>query len=437
MKHSVFRSFAWWFLVGTFLNTSAHAAVTLLDQNDWKVLLGGFAELDTIVDSTRGLVETLGSAPIARPGTLNGTNGQTQFSPRNSRISFAAMAPTVSDWKSKGYLEFDLLGLTNSGSEGATYTSPTLRMRHAYLMADNDDWQIIAGQTWTLFGWQTYYLPPTVSVAPVTGVVYQRTPQITALKKFGDLVVGASLSRPTQKDSQLPNLDTGAKYSITSRKAPYLNSSSGEVTLQPMSVALSGTLRNFQTPNGNGLGGTTRYLGYAAALDTMVPIIAASEAEHGHALLLSGELTAGSGYGDAFTSWSGNLGAFAANQTSVANTSINLDPGLAGINANGSFQLVNLQTFNLVLQYHLPSQWSTYVNVGYGRLNSSNAAELVNSNIGKNVIYTRSEILFANIYHDFTKQIRAGIEYSISQTTYADGVQAQNNRIQVSSWFRL
>ena len=55
-------------------------------------------------------------------------------------------------------------------SETAFYTSPTLRVRHYYLQAEKDAWKLIAGQYWTLFGWQAAYVLPSLSVAPAPGV---------------------------------------------------------------------------------------------------------------------------------------------------------------------------------------------------------------------------------------------------------------------------
>ncbi len=430
--------FGWVLTLGfLFFNSMSFGAVTLFDQNDWKVMLGGFAELDIINDNTRSFTETMGSSPIARPGTLSGENGRTQFSIRNSRIAFTVMAPVVDGWKSKVHLEFDLLGTNNGPTEASLFTSPTMRARHAYFLVENEDWQIIAGQTWTLFGWQTYYMPASVSVAPIAGVVYQRTPQVAVLKKFGELQAAASLSRPTQRDTQLPNLDVGAKYAFEGRKVPFQNSASGEVTLQPMSVAVTSTVRNYESPNGNGISGKTHYAGYGVAVDTMIPILTAEKAEeHGHALLFSGEFTTGQGYGDAFTGWTGNLRPDTSTETSFVPTSLNLDPGIAGFDANGNFQLVKLVTFNLVLQYHLPSEWATRVNVGYARINSSNNNAIGPLTTGA-IAYNRAEVIFANVYHDFTKQIRVGLEYAYGRTTYVDAITAQNSRIQVSSWFRL
>src|SRR6185312_12861434 len=115
-------------------------------------------------------------------------------------------------WKTKGYLEFDLLGYeapinanpaTNAtNSEASYYTNPTMRVRHAFLNAESNGWQVLAGQTWTLFGWEPTYVLTTASVPPGPGTIYQRTEQLTGFKtmQLGEsskLQVGVSMARPS------------------------------------------------------------------------------------------------------------------------------------------------------------------------------------------------------------------------------------------------
>lgn len=99
---------------GFLFTFSAHAAVTVLDNNGWKVSLGGFLETDFIHDSTRSLTEIGQNGAIARPDALNGQSGRTQFSIRNSRLSFNVEAPEAEGWKARGYYEMDFLGFDPS-----------------------------------------------------------------------------------------------------------------------------------------------------------------------------------------------------------------------------------------------------------------------------------------------------------------------------------
>src|SRR5262249_40117008 len=158
---------------------------------------------------------------IAKHGSIAGNAGRTQFSPRNSRVSFGVNAPAEDGWQSKGYLEFDLLGYNpppGNNTESAFYTNPTLRLRHAYIQTDKNGWKFLAGQAWSLFGWQPYYNVSTVTLPPVSGVLYERALQATVVKSFkvGDqqnLEIGMSVVRPVERDSQYPGMDVGTRLS--------------------------------------------------------------------------------------------------------------------------------------------------------------------------------------------------------------------------------
>src|SRR5207237_626989 len=129
---------------------------------------------------------------------------------------------------------------------------------------------------------------------------------------------------------------------------------SGDAKAEPLSVGVSGTFRQFMTPNNQGsTPDSVRYSGGAFALDALIPVISASdEKDVSNTLVLSGEFTSGLGYGDEFPSWTGNLAQWS---TGTAPTSTpNLDAGQGGFDSSGSFQLVKLQSWNTQVQYHLP-----------------------------------------------------------------------------------
>src|SRR5438128_326073 len=90
----------------------ASASVTLLEKDDWKVQMSGFVEMDMFRDSKRAFNEVAGNGAVPRTGdaSFNGDNSRFQSSIRNSRLAFTVIPPQAGDWKSKGYLELDLLG---------------------------------------------------------------------------------------------------------------------------------------------------------------------------------------------------------------------------------------------------------------------------------------------------------------------------------------
>jgi len=428
-----------------FTSSSALAQVTLYDQNQWKVTMGGFIELDTIYDTTRSLTEVAGSSALAKKGTFDGDNGRTQFSIRNTRLSFGVTAPVVDDWKTRGYLETDFLGydptVASSGttnSEGSYYTSPTLRIRHAYLTGEKNGWQILAGQTWSLFGWQPNYVLATVSVAPVTGTLYQRSERIGVMKTVsGDtqsLQVAASFQRPTQRDGRIPNFDLGVKWSDDSRKGGF-SSANSDIKTQPLSLGLSGTYRNYTYPTTTtSIDDSTSMAALALAANALIPIIASSDGKDvSHTLTAVGEFTVGQGYGDEFPSWSGGL----AQLSTAAAAPLNIDSGVGGYNSNGTFELVKLRTWNTQLQYHFEGQ--TFMTAGYGQLWSSNMGDFAaGSGQTASKQYDRSEAKFVNLAHDFTPQMRVAFEFDQFTTHYsADNSVNHDNRYMIATYFRF
>jgi hypothetical protein len=430
---------------GFLMSPEARAAVSLVDS-DWKVKLGGIVEFDTIMDSTRGLAEAAGNGPIARRGTANGDNGRTQFSIRNSRLGFSVEAPRLEGgWDTRAYVEFDALGYDpgpapapQQTSETTAVGSTTFRTRHYFLQAANDDWDVLAGQTWEFFGWQPYYFLNTIQVSPLPATLFNRTPQLRVVRKGTCDRLGyqaaLAISRPPQRDSQYPGLEGGVRVTMDSRKSGFNGGSGGAWGLQPMSLAVSGTFREFKYQNpGSNVDSTARISGAALAVDSLIPIIASPDGKSvGHTLTFVGEFTTGSGYGDQFGGWTGGIRA-PLNGTgatgAAANT--NLDAGLGDYFTDGAFHLIHLMTWNAQLQYNFADSSRTWMTLGHSSLFSNN----ISSAVDVTDPYQRTESNFINVYHDFTKQVRVGLEYALLRTQYTDATWANDNRYQASVWF--
>lgn len=437
--------FSFIFISTLLANSLSQASVTLLDKDDWKILMGGFVEVDTIYDSTRSFVETIGNNPVSKPSTVKGDNGQTQISIRNTRLAFTVLPPTQNDWKTKGYFELDFLGydpLVPATTEAAFYSNPTMRIRHAYFSAENNGWSISAGQYWSFFGWNPSYVLSTVSVNPVAGTIYQRTTQITGIKTIqmnesDKLQLGVSLARPSQRDSQMPNIDAGARYSVGSIKSGF-SSATGDINAESMTLAVTGTLRQYVTNASNDLstGDLARFYGEAIAIDTLIPIIPSKDGKDiSNTLTFAGEFTTGAGYGDSFNGFAGLPQATSATGAS-ATPSANLDPGIGGNDVSGNFVLAKLQTWNSQLQFHFAEDWHSFATLGYGQLFFQNSGSYLGAT------YDKSEDLFLNVFHEFSKQMRVGLEYDRVSTHYVDNANVTNtfavdNRVQVSGWFRF
>jgi hypothetical protein len=436
-----------------FMVSSSQASQTILEKDDWTIKLSGFVEFDSITDSTRSLTEVPGNTPIDRAGTFNGSNGRTQFSIRNSRLALDVAAPMVDGVKSRGYLEMDFLGYDAappSQTEAGFFNNPSLRVRHAFLEVETEnDWKFLAGQTWQILGWQPYYFLNTVDVAPLAGQLYGRTVQAHALKQaqFNDVTLQGMIgvSRPPERDSSYPSLDGGLRVAYEGRKSGFVGGSTGKQRTQPMSIGVSGTFREIEIPNvGGGVSDNTKYPAGGFAIDAMIPIIASSDGKDvSHTLSISGEFTTGSGYGDEFNSWTGNVAnplSSAKNGTAAALVAAghpaDLDAGVGDFDANSAFHLMHLATFNTQLQYTFNEK--NWIDGGYAQLFSNNVDTLVATNgltSSGNIPYDREQVMFVNLFHDFTSQLRMGLEYDFTRTTYGDGETGRNNRYMASAWF--
>ena len=432
-------------------STSFARELRLFDHDGWKLSLTGFFELDAISDSTRSFAESANNGPVSRSDTAAGQSGRTQFSIRDSRIGFALVAPDADGWKTKAWLEFDFMGTTPSpGSASGTsesnfYNNPSLRLRHASVTAESGGWQLLAGQTWNLFGWQPYYFIPSLQAPAFPGQAFSRTAQLrvtkaTDLSSDVDLHGAFGVMRPPQRDSEYPGLEGGLRFALNSRKSGFTGGAIGARKAQPMSLGLSGALREFAIPRNaaNPDGELVHYPGSALAVDFLLPVLAArGDQDVGGSLTLGGEFTTGRGYGDEFPGWTGNLANPLNSVKTAPQANANLDGGLGDFDSAGAFRLVDLNTANLYFQYHLATESRAWISGGVSRVASDNIQ--VFTTAGKtsagSVAYSKIRAAFLNLAHDLNEQLRIGVEFAHESTNYVDGNVGHNNRYQASVWF--
>jgi hypothetical protein len=412
------------------------------------VEIHGFVQSDIINDSTQSFNETVGDGKVASPvgasgAAMPGNNGFTQFSLRNSRISLLAKDSTA-DWNFKGYIETDFLGINNGSTVGDNeykfYTQPTLRMRHAYVEGDTTDgWQILAGQWWTLFGWNMDYVLNTVAEAPVMGTLYERIPQLRFQKTLGDakgaqVQIAASLEKPDQDISQMPTIDFGIRFLMNDIKGRFC-SATGAGKLMPLSIGLSERNANFYW-NTNG-GNTLNQNIWASALaaDVLLPVLPVAEGKDDPSIVISGEYTYGAGdtlpfNGGGFGGASGG-GSYAGGSPtySAAPVITELDGGEAGV-VNGGLTPILLTSYNAQIQIFLPPSIGTILTAGYGEVFAINDLTVGGS-------FDDDSNIFANAMQDLNKEVRIGLEYSQYWTHYNSGLNPTDQRLQLSTWYRF
>lgn len=329
------------------------------------------------------------------------------------------------------------------------YTQPTLRLRHAYVEADqNDGWEILAGQWWTLFGWNMDYTLATVAESPVMATLYERIPQLRIQKTFGDasgfqLQADISAEKPDQDISQVPTQLAGLRFLFNDMKG-YFCSATGADKLMPLSLGISG--RNALYVWGNGLGTNPDLLNQsiwasAMAADILIPVIPAAEGKDDPSIVLTGEYTYGAG--DTLPFNGGGFGGATAIGSFVkpaptygANTETD-DGAVAAF--NGGLKPLILQSYNGQIQITLPKSVGTILTAGYGEVFLTNAsltqlgATFAHTGTG----YNDDSNYFVNVMQDLSKNTRVALEYASLMTHYVNGTEGTDNRLQLSTWYRF
>ena len=201
------------------------------DNQAWAFTLFGTIQADYITDTTRSYNDFIGQSLVARSDTYEGTTGRTQFGMRNTRVGFLLDSPAIGSVTSVGGVPGRLRAAISRAfrtsprgrrgsagiSETAYYNSPTARIRHAYLTLRNPVVDILAGQTFDVFGWQNFYAPCALLGRSEPAVFTLRAvPVVQELGAGGPVVVDIAFAaaRPAQRDSRVPDLEGGLRLSI-------------------------------------------------------------------------------------------------------------------------------------------------------------------------------------------------------------------------------
>src|SRR5262249_38247550 len=152
---------------------------------------------------------------------------------------------------------------------------------------------IMAGQFWALFGWQTMFHPATVEIQGVPGQVFVRTPQLRLSKTVTSSAVTMDLaiaaSRPPQRNSGTPDGQAGLKLTFNKLRALHTMGSAG-TAVDGAAIGVSGVGRQFRLPNLSGSPNTTIPIkGWGVSVDGLIPIVPVKKTGVGeNALTLTG-----------------------------------------------------------------------------------------------------------------------------------------------------
>ncbi|HZS37485.1 MAG TPA: hypothetical protein VFF06_11700 [Polyangia bacterium] len=416
----------------------------------WSTTLYGFVEADHIYDSTQSFNDLAGNALVARPTGYTGNNGRFTFGVRNSRIGFRLRAPEWHHVRASAMLEMDFLGNQQpigydqpfQISEGAFFTNPTFRIRHFNLKVETPIVDVLIGQYWQLFGWQSLYHPNTVEIQGVPGQIYSRTPQIRLSKTIKTAPVtiefAAAMMRPPQRDSGTPEGQGGVRLALN-RLVGRTTAGATGTSLQPLSIAVTGDIRQFNLSEFSAKPkNSVSKTGWAVAADAFIPIVPARHAHSTGAISVNAEYGYGYGTADLYTGLNGGVNKFPALPNPMMTTPApvytpNVDPSLVVYDADGTAHLINWQSALVGLQWYFPRLHDRmWISSNYSHLESNNAK--LHAPAGT-IARSSEDWVDANLFGDVTPAVRLGLEYAYFADHYSDGMDAVNHRVQFSAFY--
>jgi len=433
------------FVIGVFELTASAALAqnkpeTPSASTKFDAKLYGFVELDGISDSTRSFNDGAGNAGIARSGTLAGDHARLQSSIRNSRFGIKLSGPSSDDIKTSAMLEMDFFGnQPPNASEAAFFNNPTMRVRHAMLKLETPFVDVLAGQYWELFGWQSYFHPNTVEIQGVPGQVYSRTTQLRLSHTFKTEPVNVELAvaaaRPLSRDTALPDGQGGLRLMLNGWKGLHTSGATG-TAIDALAIGVSGLVRQFKVVEFSDKPQAERTKGGAGlSIDALVPLIPATDKQRGNALTLTASFVKGAGIADEYTGLTGGIGFPALPNPSAASPAPtytpNIDPGLVTYGQNGALHAIEWQSFIAGLQYYLPPSGSVWVSANVSQMKSGNIASWGDHT----KVFTDSLWADGNLFWDINAAMRAGAEYAYFQQKYADDQKVHNHRVQLSAFY--
>jgi hypothetical protein len=409
----------------------------------------GFAEFDSIYDSTQSFVDLAGNTAIARSNTYAGSHSRLTFGARNSRLGFKLKGPSSETVKSSGQFEGDFIGTLPLGApnpvgtpaltEGSFFTSPVFRIRHFYAKLETPYVDIMGGQYWQLFGWQSMFLPCTVEIQGVPGLLFARVPQLRLSHAFKsdavDFEIAVAASRPPQRDSATPDGQAGLRLAINGWKGLRTANSTG-TAVDPMQIAVSGVVRHFRVPAFPGAPVSEVTMnGGGVAVDALIPIIPAKTMSDGNALTFTGEFVYGQSIADTYTALTGgsSFAAPPANAMGMAQTyAQDVDNGNIAFTADGVLHAIRWWSTIVGIQYYFPTPVRMFLAANYSHMQSPNIDAL---GATSNARFNKSDWVSANYFVDPTAAIRFGVEYAYFHQKYLSGDVGKNSRVQFSMFY--
>lgn len=408
----------------------------------WKTTLYGFVEASFMWNSTQSFEDCPGNKQVARPDTYAGTHPRFEAAVRHSRFGFRVAPPTLGDVKTSGNLEFDFMGGAGSGSiasatatlsESSFFTSPVLRIRHAYAKIETPIVDVLFGQTWNLFGWAPNYVPAVAHWPGLPGQAYGRNIQFRVSKtiksEYINLELALAAMRPPQRDSAMPEGQAGLRI-LFPKWTSWRSGGLTGTTLAPASLAVSGTIRQLRvglpyTPPNPAPTSSNVVTGSGISASAYLPVIPASKDDKSNSLSLIGGFATGTSINDLYSGLTGGV----ANATGMTFGG-GIDSGLLAYDSTGKLHQAEWLTSVVGMEYYLPSgRVALFVTWGHTQL--QNASVFASPTKVRN----HSNFYEAGFFVDVTQQVRVGVDYARIVDVYQDSGIATNDAVQGNAYF--
>jgi predicted porin len=409
----------------------------------WSATLYGFAEVDLMHDTTQSFNDSAGNGLIVRATGLAYNNGRTQTTARNSRLGVRLSAPESNGMKASGNLELDFMGNQPAVTEASFVNNGTFRIRAAYAKLETDPVDLLAGQYYFLFGEGPFFFPMSIWFFGMPNQAFGRTQQFrlshTIKSEAVNVDLGVAVSRPPQRDSEVPDFQGGLKLSVNSWKGPH-TIGSGYAAIDPLTVAVSGSLRHFRVNEFAAAPAATNSInGWGLSFDGMIPIIARPSAkDKGNALTATGSFVVGHGIGDLLGNLSGGANFPLLPPAMPGGTgaafAANVDPGIVQYDSTGNLRTLNWRTFMVGLQYYLPPNGQVTIGANYTQGDSDNITDGLTGGALAGV-FKQSQFFELVALGDITPAVRAGVAWQRIAQTRGDEQQTKNNRLELSVYF--
>jgi hypothetical protein len=422
-------------------------------KQTWSFTVFGTIQADYIHDTTRSYNDFIGQSLVARDDTYEGTTGRTQFGMRNTRIGFLLDSPAIGSVTPSAVFQLDFAGnqpavpFVPPGSPGeagisetAYYNRPTAAIRHAYLTLRNPIVDILAGQTFDVFGWQNFYAG--TALLGIPNQTSSRTPQFRLQRSFGaggPVVVDIALeaARPAQRDSRVPDIEGGIRVSFPGWKG--ITTPGSAVTIAaPFSFGVSGITRQFYvnafTPPPAQSSNTA--MGFGVSGDIFIPVIPAAHAgDRSNRLTLIGSFVWGTGIADLIVAGGGARFPTLPNPAQQSPPPVytpNVDNGLVTFDTIGVLHTIDWWSAKGSFQYYLPGSGRIFLAGNFTYAHSRNIAKLFPRG-GAEIellgsVADKSLSGDASLMFDATPAVRFGLACQFTQVRYLDGNEPHNIR---------